>query len=189
MNFRMRSIGVLLAVTPLALVSFCKEGAVNFTLENQTNETLYAWGFYESCQQSPGNQQDYFNRVLVRPGETLRYSKDSPGPPHDVNCVQATDSSRRLVLSEPYKRGAIYVVDETRPIRADPLPQFDQLPSQPWLDRQREDFNEDPAGYIVSVVVIVGFLTFLVLGFVVAIAYGVAYAIRQSRSRKQSNRT
>jgi len=57
------------------------------------------------------------------------------------------------------------------------------------LDRQREDFNEDPAGYIVSAVVIIGGLTFLVAGAVVALVYGMVYLIRQRRSRNESSGT
>ncbi len=187
---RIQRLGVLLGVVPLTFVSFCEGGAVRFTLENETNQTLYVSAFYEHCQESPGNQQDYyFHEIMVRPGQTLRYSKDSPGSAHDVKCIQATDSLRRLVLSEPYKSDGTYVVSRAAAIQGDALPPFDRLPSQPWLDRQREDFNEDPAGYIVSAVVIIGGLTFLVAGAVVALVYGMVYLIRQRRSRNESSGT
>ena len=82
-----------------------------------------------------------------------------------------------------------YVVSRDASIQGDALPSFDRLPSQPWLDRQREDFNEDPAGYIVSAVVIIGGLNFLVAGAVVALVYGMVYLIRQRRSRNESSGT
>jgi len=190
MNLGVRRIGVLLAVPPLTFVAFCQGGAVRFTLDNQSDQVVYVSAFYENCPESPGNKQDYYlHDDMVRPGERLLISKDSPGAPHDVKCVLATDSSRRLVLSEPYNASATYVVSQATPIQADPLPAFDQLPSQPWLERQREDFDEDPAGYIVSAVVIVGFFILLSVGLLIALVCGIVYLVRQRRSANESTST
>ena len=176
--------GVLL-VMPLAAISMCREGGVYLDIVNNTDQPLHAWGFYENCEESPGYRQDYFHDVLVPPGDTFNYSYDSPGPPEDVECVQVTDSQRRLVLSEPYEWNSTYVVDDATPIVDEPIPPVDQLPTQPLLDRLVEEAGEDPLGFAMGM----AFIAVVAVILLAALPYGIFRAIRDLRSYDRSNKT
>lgn len=171
----------LLIVMPVAVISMCGDAGVYFQVENNTDEPLHVWGFYEDCDKSPGYRQDYFHDVIVPPGDTANYSYDSPPPPEDVECVQVADSERRLVLSEPYEWNSTYAVDDATPL-SEPIPPADQLPSQSLPDRLIEEAREQPVGFAMGAT----FVTVVGLVLVVVLPYGIFRAIRDLWSYRRS---
>ena len=168
------------ALAPLTLLSYCSGGVVQFTVVNETDETVLTWGFYEKCEDSPGNQQDYFLTERVPPGESFEYEYgtssqiSAPYPNDEVRCVQVADERRRLLLSEPYERGEVYVVTRERRVSEKPLPWPSDLPKQSWHARVAEEVSENPVAYGI-------FAPFLIGSFVmffIALPDGIYRSVR-----------
>jgi len=177
---RRRRFGLQVVLFALLITSCSEGGGVYFDIVNQTNNTVYVWGFYERCEDSPGLRQDYYQIRFVAPRSSFYYSSGSEGTPHQVACVQVADLYRRLLLSEPYEHGATYVIQEgATPIDPDPVPSIYELREQSWLEGQEEFISEHPYKFALSS----AFTGYFVIIIFLGVPYGIYRTRRDSRER------
>jgi len=165
-----------------AVLSACSD-PLAYTIVNETDRELTAWGFREPCESTLGYRDDYSDVLVIPPHETADYY-ETWGNGSDTDCIQVVDESRRLVLAEPYELGTTYVAGPIEGPGGIRLPEFGDLPKQPWLDGQAEDISENPFLYALFTPILLASIAALII-----LPYGIYRAVRDLRSyRRPSSR-
>jgi hypothetical protein len=177
-----RPVSILFGVSALvlcALLSACSD-PLAYTIINETDHDLMAWGFNESCESVTGYRDDYHGVLVIPARETAEYY-ETWGNGSDTDCIQIVDQSRRLILSIPYEQGGEnrHIVNSWRP-SGPIIPEFDEMPEQPWLDSLIEDSRDEPL-FVAYLGVILAFG----LVMIVALPYGVYRAVRDLLSYRR----
>jgi len=110
---------------------------VEFTVVNHTGGEVTVWLLYDECSTVVGEFGQYdYETVLASNEEEVIFDAVGSEPP-EPSCVQAVDSQRRLIFSEPYIYGNTYAVEARSP--GPYVPTEGDLPKS-FLDR----FNDLP---------------------------------------------
>jgi hypothetical protein len=181
---RVRYLLIIPVIVLLLLVTRCANpqpgGGVYFDLYNQTPTTISVWAVYERCASAPGNSDDYYRTEEVLSGATIYYSSGSGGTPWRVQCIQAVDSERRLIFSQPYEHGSYYVVSDSTPISPTPVPALTDLEKQSWLRNQEEFAREHTWNFLLAY----AFIFFFAGMFLVGLPFGVLRSVEISKARR-----
>ncbi len=152
---------LLMLAAPLLLTA-C-DGVAEFTVVNVSSQEVVIWAFRGRCEAPPTHREDYYAQKAVRPGENAAYSTIVSG--EGPGCVQATTRDGRLVVNEPYERGATLTLREPLPILEGAAASPADLPGGSFFQYQRESFRESPLGFS------------LMLGLVIASIGGLGLAV------------
>jgi hypothetical protein len=141
------------------ILSGC-DAFIQFKVENNTDEQVTAWLLHDDCSTVVGEFGQYYYQTEIDPHRTETISDITGSQPPEPSCVQVVNSTRRLVLSEPYVYDRTYVVDDVN----NPggyVPPESELPKS-LLDRY---YDLPPAVIIVAswtLIAIIGFGAYMV---------------------------
>ncbi len=155
----------------LALLFAGCDGIAQYTLINETQESLITRAVFEKCGLRNGNQSDYLSEQTVPPATPYQYEDIFGGAfTETISCVQVMAPDRRMVLQEPYKENGTYTVSDPLQPLGQPLPDVSQLPRQSGLEQIAEKMRDEPLQGSVEIAVVLvvplAFLAAFIAGFV-----------------------
>lgn len=155
----------VLAAIALTLVA-CDE-VVDFTIVNDTDTDIITWVLLADCDER-GSRDEYRPEEIVPAHGRLHYEDifGAGGPP-EGRCVQASTLDRRLILSEPYREGEVYTIEqplEEGPVVPEQTEQAKADYPMQWLDSTYEGLQERPLATLIWMALVGTFVFLIPLG-------------------------